>query len=78
MVRAAGCASLSVAWIVGSVGRVDEYSDADGLGYHLMQDRQLLRHKLRIEKIDTRQVAARPGEARDKTEPDGVFAGQQR
>jgi len=38
-----------------------------------MQDRQLLRHQLGIEKIDTRQVTSRAGEARDKTEPDRVF-----
>ena len=39
-----------------------------------MQDPQPLCRHLGIEKIDTRQVAARPGEAGDKTKPDRVIA----
>ena len=39
----------------------------------LAQEFQPLRRQLRGEKIDTRQIATRPSEAGDKTEPDRVF-----
>src|SRR5262245_53083038 len=39
-----------------------------------MQEPQPLCRHLSIEKIDTGQVAARPGEAGDKTKPDRVIA----
>ena len=39
-----------------------------------MQKRQPLRSQLTREKIDPRQVSARPGEAGDKTKLDRVFA----
>jgi len=38
-----------------------------------MQNRQLLRHKLRIQKIDTGQIVARPSDGCDKTQSDGIF-----
>src|SRR6266540_3891189 len=56
-----------------SIGRIDEAGDTSSLGYQLMQQFQLLGHQFPIEKIDSRQVAARPGEVCDKTEPDRVF-----
>jgi hypothetical protein len=39
-----------------------------------MKEPQPLRHNLAGEKIDTSRVAARPGEAGDKTKPDRVLA----
>jgi hypothetical protein len=39
-----------------------------------MQEPQPLGHHLRVEKIDAGRVAARPGEAGDKTKLDRVFA----
>jgi len=60
-----------------NVGRIDEDGDAGRSGYQLVQERQLLRHQFGIEEIDPRQVAARSGEARDKTEPHRVFAGDE-
>jgi hypothetical protein len=42
-----------------------------------VQQLQLLRHQFGIEKIDARQVAAWPGQTRDKTEPDRVFGNEE-
>src|SRR5262245_57686568 len=58
---------------VRNTGRIDEDSDTRGPGYQLVQQFQLLRNQCGIEKIDAGQVAARPGQTRDKTEPDRVF-----
>jgi len=57
-----------------NIGRIDENCDAGSSRYQLMQKLQLLCRQFGIEKIDTGQVAARPGEARDETETDGIVA----
>src|SRR5262249_19516178 len=57
-----------------NIGRIDKNGDAGSSGHQLMQQLQLLRHQFGVEKIDTRQVSARTGEARDETEPHGVVA----
>ncbi len=54
-------------------GRVDEHGNASGCGHQLMHEFQALRHQLSTEKIDSCQVAARPGEAGDKTNLHRVF-----
>src|SRR6266576_4197363 len=41
-------------------GRVDEHANASGCGYQLTYEFQPLRRQLSTEKIDSRQVAARP------------------
>ena len=56
-----------------SIGRIDEHGNTSGCGHQLTQEFQPLCRQLGREKIDARQVAARPGEARDKTKPDRVF-----
>ena len=57
-----------------SIGRIDEHGNTNGLGHQLMQESQPLGHHLLDEKIDAGRVAARPGEAGDKTKLDRVFA----
>ena len=57
-----------------SIGRIDEHGNASGCGHQLAQEFQPLCGQLATEKIDPCQVAARPGEAGDKTKPDRVFA----
>ena len=62
-------------WLGGrSVGRIDEHGNTNGLGHQLVQESQPLGHDLQEEKIDAGRVAARPGEAGDKTKLDRVFA----
>ena len=56
------------------IGRIDEHGHTSGSGHQLAQQLQPLCRQLGIEKIDPCQVAARPGEAGDKTKPDRVFA----
>src|SRR5262249_56694234 len=56
------------------VGRIDQHGNANRLGHQLVQKCQPLRSQLSHEKIDARQISARPGEAVDKTELDRVFA----
>ena len=56
-----------------SIGRIDEHGNASGSGHQLTQQFQPLCRQLAVEKIDACHVAARPGEAGDKTEPDRVF-----
>jgi hypothetical protein len=58
---------------VGVTALLDQNGNADGLGHQLVQNCQSLRGQLIREKIDPRQVSARPGEAGDKTELDRVF-----
>ena len=58
---------------IGSIGRIDEHGNTNGPGHQLAQEFQPLCSQFSSEKIDTRQVAARPGEAGDKTKPDRVF-----
>ena len=57
----------------GDVSRIDEHGDTRRSGHQLTQQFQPLCRQLGVEKIDACQVAARPGEAGDKTEPDRVF-----
>ena len=57
-----------------SIGRIDEHGHTSGCGHQLAQQLQPLCRQLSVEKIDTCQVAARPGEAGDKTKPDRVVA----
>jgi hypothetical protein len=56
------------------IGRIDQHGNSNGLRHQLVQKCQPLRSQLVREKIDSRQVSARPGEAGDKTELDGIFA----
>ena len=58
---------------VPSIGRVDEHGHPSGAGHQFTQEFQPLRNQLTAEKVDTRRVTARPGEAGDKTKPDRVF-----
>ena len=60
-----------------SIGWIDEHGHTSGCGHQLAQEFQPLCRQLATEKIDPGQVAARPGEAGDKTEPDRVFAGDE-
>ena len=55
------------------IGRIDQHGYSDRLGHHVMQKPQPLLHHLVGEKIDAGRVAARPGEARDKTKLDRVL-----
>ena len=54
------------------VGGINEHGNANSPGHQVAQELQPLCHQLSREKIDTRHVAARPGEARDQTELDRV------
>ena len=56
------------------IGGIDQHGNPNGLGHQLVQKCQPLRSQLIREKIDPCQVSARPGEAGDETELDGVFA----
>ena len=56
------------------VGRIDEHGNTSGPGHQLAQEFQPLCRQLDREKIDPRQVAARPGEAGNKTKLDRVVA----
>ena len=56
---------------------IDEYSHASSLGYQFTQEFQPLCGQLTTEKIDSCQIAARPGKAGDKTLPDRVFRGHE-
>src|SRR5262249_36487077 len=56
-----------------SIGRIDEHGHTRCSRHQLTQEFQPLRRQLTRENIDTCQVAARPSEACNKTEPDRVF-----
>src|SRR5262245_31488842 len=58
-----------------STGRIDEYGNASHSRHQLPEEFQALCSQLTTKKIDTCQVAARPGEAGNKTEPDRVAGG---
>ena len=60
-----------------SIGGIDEHANASCSGHQLAQDFQPLRHQLTREKIDPGRIAARPGEAGDKTKPDRILAGDE-
>jgi hypothetical protein len=55
------------------VGRIEKHGNMNGLGHHLMQERQTLGRYLRAEKIVASRVATWPGKAGDKSSPDRVF-----
>src|SRR6188474_1622693 len=55
-----------------NIGRIDEHSNAFGPGHERTQQFQALCRQLGIEKIDSRQIAIRSSEARDKTKSDRV------
>src|SRR5262249_10895831 len=75
MARAAGSTSRSVASVI--VVLAGSTSTATRAAGHFAQEPQPLRHQLSRENIDPRQVAAGPGEAGAKTEPSGVFSGDE-
>ena len=54
------------------VGRIDEDGNTSGCGHQLAQEFQALCRQLDREKIDPRQVSARPGEAGDQPELERV------
>src|SRR5262245_15413349 len=54
--------------------RIDEHGHTTRCRYQLSQQLEPLCSQLGIENIDTRQVATRPAEARNKTESDRVFS----
>ena len=53
-------------------GRIEEHSDAAGPWHQVMQELHPLGGKLGEQHIEPREVAARPGEAGDKAQPDRV------
>ena len=55
-------------------GRIDEHRDTSRCGYQFAQDFQSLGYKFDREKIDPRDIAARPREAGNQTEPDRIIA----
>ena len=59
------------------VSRIDEHGDTSNRGHQLAQKFQPLWHQFTEEKIDPCEVAARPGEAGDKTKLNGVFRDQE-
>jgi hypothetical protein len=56
------------------IRRIDKHSHTNRSGYQLTQEFQPLCHQLRRDKIEPCQVAARQGEAGNKTKPDRVVA----
>ena len=71
-VRAAASTSRKYIRCNRSVGRIDEHGHTNGAGHQLAQQFQPLCYQLSRHKIDACRVAARPGNARDKTKPDRV------
>ena len=69
---AASTSRRLAAMIVGSAGLM-QHGDPLGRGHQCPQQLQPLRRQLGREEIDSGRIAARPGEARDKAEPDRVF-----
>jgi hypothetical protein len=61
----------------GNIRRIDEHGNASSSRYQITQEFQPLCRQLTQEKIDACQVAARPGEAGDKTELHRVFGDQE-
>src|SRR5207302_5826252 len=53
-----------------SISGIDEDGHTGGCGHQHTQELQPLCYQLSRQKIDTCEVATRPGEARDKTKPD--------
>ncbi len=59
---------------VSRIRRIDEHGHTSHSGQQLTQELQPFCRQLITEKIDPCQIAARPGEAGDKTKLDRVFA----
>ena len=78
MARAAASTSRNVVSVFVALAGLTSTATRVACGHQLTQEFQPLCHQLGTEKIDTCQVAARPGEAGDKTEPDRVFGGDGR
>ena len=74
MARAAVSTSLNVDSVTVGTGRIDEHGNTNDSGHQLTQELQPLCRQLDREKIDAGHVAARPGEAGDKTKLDRVVA----
>src|SRR5262249_25547382 len=55
------------------IRRIDEHGDATSCGYEFAQEFQPFGYQLVAKKIDARRVAAGPGEAGDKAQPDRGF-----
>jgi hypothetical protein len=60
------------------IGWTDEHGNASSSGHQLADEIQPLCHQLRIKKIDTGQIAARPRDICDKSELGWVFGGDKR
>ena len=63
---------------IGRIRRIYEHGYTSHSGHHLSQELQPLCRQLITEKIDSRQVAAWPGEAGHKTQLHRVFADAER
>ena len=74
MTRAAASRSLNVVSVCRGMFGIDEYRHTNRPGHQLAQEFQPLRRQFAGDEIDTRHVAARPGEAGDKPEIDRVIA----
>jgi hypothetical protein len=74
MARAAGSTSLSAASVIVALAGLTKHDDARGCRHHLTQQFASLCRQLSREKIDPGQIAARRGEAGDKTKPDRLVA----
>ena len=73
MARAAACTSLTVVSVIAASAGLT--STATGRrGYQFTQKSQALGRQLGVEKVDPREIAARPGEARHQTKLDRIFA----
>ena len=58
---------------VGNIGGVNEYGNANGLRYHVVQEPQPLGYHLGDKKIDACRIATGPSKVGDKTKPDRVL-----
>ena len=57
------------------IGWIEEHGQANGFGHQFAQELKPLCRQLSNEDIDACQVAAWPGETRDKSMPDRVLGG---
>ena len=71
---AAPCTSCKVVSVLDMLAGLMSSAIRSGLGHNVMQKPKALGCHLAVKKIYTGRVAAGPGEARDKTKPDRVFA----
>src|SRR6476660_799304 len=72
---ASNCSDISQYRIsAGSIRRIDEHGNTNSSGHQHTQEFQPLCRQLIREKVDSRQVATRPGKARNKAKPNRVRA----